>query len=201
MAATNAVLGTYELLEQIITHLPPAQICFARRVSTSWNDIIQRSELVRRSRCMDPIIHPIDAPEYIPQYDPAVRFVYHPFMRAQLDRGRTGYDKVDFCPNGEYPGQSFLIRKTFDPEQFISNPPCSTVLFRGPLELHRASLRVPGGIRVKDYLEARESIVDTLVKYYGEERDRAQGWTRGWVNANQAKADAWDHVRSIYGWQ
>ena len=55
IAARNAVINTYELLENIISHLGVEQIVEARGVSTAWCDIIQRSKTIREKiRCSGP---------------------------------------------------------------------------------------------------------------------------------------------------
>ncbi|KAK3048605.1 hypothetical protein LTR09_010100 [Extremus antarcticus] len=53
--AAETVFNTYELLEHIITFLPPADIGrLSRQVSTVWRDI-SKSLAVRRARVVDPI--------------------------------------------------------------------------------------------------------------------------------------------------
>jgi hypothetical protein len=48
MAATNAVFGTYELLESIILALPPEDIFLAARVCNKWNDIVTSSTAIEK---------------------------------------------------------------------------------------------------------------------------------------------------------
>lgn len=54
MAATQAVLETYELLEKIIVLLPATQIREVKCVSKFWRDLIKRSNPIREARCIRP---------------------------------------------------------------------------------------------------------------------------------------------------
>lgn len=51
MAARDAVLNTCELLEHIISYLPPHQIAPASRVCKTWKTLIDDSAKISRARC------------------------------------------------------------------------------------------------------------------------------------------------------
>ena len=54
MAAQQAVLHTYELVERIIAHLPMLKISNAKLVCKTWKAIGNRSQLVRRAQILTP---------------------------------------------------------------------------------------------------------------------------------------------------
>lgn len=48
MAAAQ-VLATYELLEDILLHLPLRQLLLSQRVNTGFRDVIRRSDKINRA--------------------------------------------------------------------------------------------------------------------------------------------------------
>jgi len=55
MAAAGRVLSTYELLENILLHLPLRQILLSQRISKSFRDLVQRSPNLRRVLFLKPV--------------------------------------------------------------------------------------------------------------------------------------------------
>ncbi|KAK4542575.1 hypothetical protein LTR36_006623 [Oleoguttula mirabilis] len=55
MATCDRVLGTYELLEDILLHLPLKDMLLAQKVSKSWLATISRSLEIQQALCMKPI--------------------------------------------------------------------------------------------------------------------------------------------------
>lgn len=81
MAAAQAVLNTYELLEQILLHLPWKEKFAVQRVSPFWKDLIQRSQILRQRMWIFSPKAPLDAifkdasPTWPPEYsEPLVTF-------------------------------------------------------------------------------------------------------------------------------
>jgi hypothetical protein len=59
MSAAAQVLGTVELVEQILSHLPCADALNARDVSEAWADIIDRSSLLQKCCFLKPSREPM----------------------------------------------------------------------------------------------------------------------------------------------
>ena len=55
MAAADAVLSTYELLENITIYVPAWEIGCLRQVSQSWNQLFKASKRICEARCLKPI--------------------------------------------------------------------------------------------------------------------------------------------------
>lgn len=51
--ASAAVFGTYELLEQILLHLPVKDLLLSQGVAKGWHDMVQRSQGARRALFSD----------------------------------------------------------------------------------------------------------------------------------------------------
>lgn len=62
MAARNAALTTYELLEQIISYLPTQRITIVRSVSKDWLQVVDKSIIVAKARC----VHPVACSDVLP---------------------------------------------------------------------------------------------------------------------------------------
>lgn len=54
MAACNKVFSTYELLEHIITFLPPRHVLKVERVCKTWKAVIEDSIRIAHARCVTP---------------------------------------------------------------------------------------------------------------------------------------------------
>lgn len=51
--ASTAAFGTYELLEQVLLHLPVKDLLLSQRVAKGWRDLVQRSGRIRRALFLD----------------------------------------------------------------------------------------------------------------------------------------------------
>ena len=98
MAAQHAVFDTYELLEQIISHLPAPTIHLsAKLVSKTWNSVISKSSLLQRHAVLTPSPPASKFAEYMdlkntpsfPCYDYGVRIDFHPALsKAVINTGK-----------------------------------------------------------------------------------------------------------------
>lgn len=81
-SSSSTVLGTYGLLEQVLIQLPLKDLFIVQRVATSWKDLIERSEAIRKKMFLmaeGPVLHP-DAASTRLQYSDTMRL--HPALQA-----------------------------------------------------------------------------------------------------------------------
>jgi len=87
MAACQAVLNTYELLENIVKRLPAWQILDVKTINTTWLAVIKRSEDIQyASRCLTPdkceaCERKADHTPMIPLYHKKSPIAFHPALQ------------------------------------------------------------------------------------------------------------------------
>ena len=202
MAATNAVLETYELLEAIILHLSPFDVARAMRVSKTWYSLIQRSSRIHDRRILAPIEKhehrsrnrrhidsradlPVDTSQ-IPIYassESTAGFRYNPNIPWPSGQARQSYEGheymghyINFGPEiAEY---DWRLNKVWD--ELATFPPCQAVALRILREDHYCVVYCRDGVRVKHLREASEGMLETVGSYFGSER-RMRAIVTGWV--------------------
>ncbi|KAF2489963.1 hypothetical protein BU16DRAFT_168194 [Lophium mytilinum] len=60
--AVHAVFATYELLEEILTYLPPREICRAQMVNCTWRDVVRSSLSLQRNAFLVSAFPPVVEP-------------------------------------------------------------------------------------------------------------------------------------------
>lgn len=164
--ACNKVFGIYELLEHIITFLPPRQILTAERVSKTWQAVINDSTRIAHARSIAPtrMLPQGNGPEY-PLYAIGIDLSINPAFTPrssctfyhELNRGETirfkGHTLVVEFPNT-------LLCKKAGLDQFLTSPPVRVldvvVTFNARKkkpDVLKVKLESSTGLRVRD-LEA-----------------------------------------------
>lgn len=154
MAAVRAVFETYELLDAIIAYLPPAEIGRAKRVAKSWNNIITTSKHIWDARCMKPTVKSSERGirAGVLKYDRDIHFTVHPqfHVRRFLRGGFT------------LSGPNDRPEAIMDGQQFLTNPPCTTLYLAIPLDFSKlAKLEVFNGITLDKFYAEKKRIAAT----------------------------------------
>lgn len=195
MAARDAVLNTCELLEHIISYLPPHQIAPASRVCKTWKTLIDDSAKISRARCC---LVPI---RESPRGPGRPYTVYARDSDILFHVGLGGEDKCRFSEraNGDGPGRLTLLeRRKFgfeitresnylerlDAGEFLTSPPVQSLHvglgFCTP-ELGGATwdreVRAVGGVRVGDLLTVAAEVTEQM-----------------------QRMEDWGAVKSVAGW-
>ncbi len=180
--AAAAVFETYELLENIITQLPPKDIRIAQSVSQQWRHLAKRSQSVRIARCLSVVAgsrHPSENESNkdkqqlsnrrfggIHQCSMLVPARVNPFFRRTGERpSTTGFE-------GGFEATHLASTDLGDVRmQYVSEPPISIVylqaIFRTRRSHHRkkknikycwspvaqCSMRVSTGVTIQDVAE------------------------------------------------
>ncbi|PIA97227.1 hypothetical protein CB0940_05962 [Cercospora beticola] len=93
LMTTNALLNTGELLERIISHLPPESLVTLRRVNKTWNHIILTLPVTRRALFLE--AEPLSHEFWV--YDRSSR-VLQPYEPSMLDVYGTAWrDRQSYC--------------------------------------------------------------------------------------------------------
>ena len=142
--AAQTVLGTYELLEQIIAYLPPPNINKVRHVSRRWVEVIKDSKRIRQLRFLAPVME-----VYLPRRSkhwgpvPSYSVPYPITLNTGTWRWYERDDVVSIVIEDELDDDPRLSSKM--EKQFLTNPPCQAVEIRlehvhvesGRPDLHR----------------------------------------------------------------
>jgi len=150
----DRVLHTHELLDLILREIPPEYKINLSRVSTAWND------LVSKHRHIEPIPSSLgldlrDQCAGLPHYTSSITFRINPAVDQDVPSSLE--DATAF--HDEH-GVSVQLGPQLDEEEmkahwneFISDPPITVVSMNMLYSGMSATLRVKGGIRVKDFIE------------------------------------------------
>ena len=144
--AADAVLSTYELLEQILLSVPIRHLCTAKGVCSTWQSVISQSLAIRKKMFLTPTATPL-APHYndekpwAPEYAQTVQFL-PPFSqsvklrrrRCKHDHGAPGNDwavqKIAFVDTASVPKSTPRedngARASFL-DMFLTQPPVTVV--------------------------------------------------------------------------
>lgn len=178
--ASSAVLETYELLELIITHLPPSVINAVRRVAKPWDELVQKSRAIRRHWVAQPT-HFHTPPNYyfrsqlehtnagindkcgaFPIYADVRTLVVNPLFRGHEEDEE---DEEDLDSDDEEDKQDDGFKLMIDlatstreeqlerRRQFLTNPPCTTIALNFQCQTVSVLLRVREGIKIEDLLD------------------------------------------------
>lgn len=71
--AADKVLGTYELVEAIVLHLPPKRIFVLQRVCKTWRDLISQSKVIRVQCFLEANEQPVARANTLPSRWPVYR--------------------------------------------------------------------------------------------------------------------------------
>ena len=170
MAATQAVFDTLELLENIITFVPPKKIQTLERVSKYWRQLINTSPRIRRLRCLKPAFYATDGQ---PIYYPGPCIIVHPSLGYRFDRTSREaiHRKFDICERSA----KRLGRLRGD---YATFPRCQTMLIKlnlYPLDLHQdCVLCVKEGIRIGDMLDVRDNLLLTYKRFILQQHEPLQ---------------------------
>lgn len=78
LTAAGAVFSTYELMEEMLLHLPLPDLFILQRVSSTWQCVAKRSEAIRRKMFLLPRSTPLRPSEGQQHIDPAVCLQLNP---------------------------------------------------------------------------------------------------------------------------
>jgi hypothetical protein len=189
MAATAAVLSTYELLESILLHLPPFSIARATRVSRTWHTLITRSNPIHDALVLAPVQKhspslsdpqhlgqiPVYASPYAPRYNKLI-----PYPSGHAHQSHGGHDYMGHYLNFglEIAEHDWRLAKVWD--EFATVPPCQAIALRILREQHYAVVYVRDGVRVRHLREACDGMVKCVGQYLGRE-SRVRAIVTGWV--------------------
>ncbi|KAK4547195.1 hypothetical protein LTR36_001416 [Oleoguttula mirabilis] len=178
--SAQAVFDTYELLEKIITFLPPSDIGNCRRVGPAWNQLVLRSKAIRRLRALRPLTGPLYGTHTplrlnadIPEYDGRLGIRIHPILSSSPGYRRRNSQLLDvyrsihaFDLPEAWEGGSLQEAQ----DAFATWPPLAamSVVVRSPgsfVRLYQTMtacyVSVIEGIRVKDLVEIRRKVEQT----------------------------------------
>ena len=161
MAATQAVFDTLELLENIITFVPPKKIQTLERVSKYWRQLINTSPRIRRLRCLKPAFYATDGQ---PIYYPGPCITIHPSLGYRFDRTSREaiHRKFDICERSA----KRLSRLRGD---YATFPRCQAMLIK--LDMHFTDLQqdcvlyVKEEIKIGDLLDVRDKLLLTYERF------------------------------------
>jgi hypothetical protein len=202
MAAANAVLRTYELLEAIMLHLPPFDMARAMRVSRTWNSLIESSSRIYDLRILAPedrrkhrhrarshvdnrsddSVNLGQIPVYA-SFESMAGFRYNPnipWPSGQACQSCAGDEYMGYYLNfgPEVTEHDWRLNKVW--KEFATIPPCQAIALRILKEEHYCVVYVRDGVRVKHLREASSGMLETVGTYFGSER-RMRAIITGWV--------------------
>jgi len=134
-SASQNVINTTELLEMILSGLPPVDIYFSRRVCRQWKNIVDLSPSLRHRiwiSTSEPAIRPTASPPYGNKY--GFKFILNPTLeRLKIFTGAESildecYHQHWFC-NIHFPPR-WQIRDAPWRGMQITNPPVKSVFLR-----------------------------------------------------------------------
>ncbi len=151
--AAAAALGTYELLEHILTFLPPRSIETAKRVCKAWKHIIKSSKRVQKAAVLLPMVpsnkflrfqrERLPGNASLPRYDAprATSIRLHPDLAASRDESGAArrFSMTEICKQTSswFGLPPFHRRETLPVKQirkfqsaqdcFATHPPCGVI--------------------------------------------------------------------------
>ena len=169
MAATQAVLNTTELLENIILHQPPTAITSMNVVSKRWNILIKTSKRIHRAHILRPTQQ--EAIYDIPMYEKCSDLQVKPrFGKPDHNlRVKPRFGEPDHIPCRTY--MELCLRITYGELtdcrsrecQFVTSPPCQAIavqLIDFPNHIcEECFVYAKEGVRIRNLLDVTESLV------------------------------------------
>lgn len=194
-SACHAVFGTYELLENIILHVPPAELVSKKRVAKYWNAVICDSKRVRQTYCLAPLRqHNVDVtdvyelmagacglmyprganlelhPSVQPPCSPNVRYKDHRIVRGHQRMYESARGLSIPCMYKSIRGLS--VSSARGGMEYLTRPPCKAVdLFFHALPFDEradviCTLYRADGLRVEDLMIVSEAILRQVDRKY-----------------------------------
>lgn len=173
MAAAQAVLETWELLEMIISYVPVHQIQSLKATSKHWNHLIKNSNPIRRARCVTPVRW--SSKGDVPTYDSGYTIELHPKIKYMI-AARDGNGEGTLCKRFNVDRYSAAILKPHRGE-YATSPRCwALAMCLDDYAMFRSQqlpcvLYVKEGIKVGDILDARKALLKTYSKFLLIETD------------------------------
>lgn len=180
--AAYRTLNIYELLENIILHLPPTDVTRVMRVATSWNTLIKNSTRLQEARVATPISPVKQVPhglakqrpdewafirEFAPEYDASLGVVmripsWTPMIKAPFTCGYYSTFQAKY--------------NTDSKDAWVTLPPCQSMLIRMSTGRDERwyTLGVNTGIRIRDLLDVQSFKSDKLLPSTRQEDLNAQ---------------------------
>lgn len=169
MAACQAVLGTYELLEKIIVNVPPQTIQKAKTVSKAWHTLIKESKAIGRAAVLGPLKHQSKYADYAQAFGLCGVPVYGKEMKINLHPNLCPYPKAVVASpksvEGELSAKFDLRSRVWDgvakrAGDFATKPPCCAIgIFAAGFEgTVRCIVYVRDGVRLRDLLEVSTAL-------------------------------------------
>ena len=168
MAATARALGTYELIENIITCLGHSEdIASARRVCKDWHDVVERSQSIQHAYCVRPSktfypykgTNPFGAPtligDPIPLYETTTAIRLHRLIQRRSIRWET--------KRGDPRVVSFIVSPHLLPDntwagRMMTDPPVTRVLVYDQYSLTPTWIIREHGITLGDLVTAAHGL-------------------------------------------
>lgn len=162
-AARDKALGIYEILEHIISFLPPRKILTVERVSRTWKALIDDSKKITRARCLVPLDSASIGSSTNPIYETGVGVRFHPLLR-QTDTLSVyhNHEPVLLYEHGCSVFRNYSLRRFLDADRstYLTSPPmtslCVDIQFESDAgyACKEQMLSAERGLRFADLLEA-----------------------------------------------
>ncbi len=189
LAASQTLFGIFELVENIIVHLPHPQLVACSRVARLWHTITKESPRVRRliygphaplDKTQPWIGDGSDCKIPVPLYE--VKLDFTPFVKNQFDISKIRFKKTNCCLTMHeltlWASEGSRDKKflTGGLDQFATTPPVQALAIEARLGSHgdvtdkdfACFIFVRGGIRVKDIFEVADAMGRCNVRYGSE---------------------------------
>lgn len=171
--AAQAVFGTYELLEQVLLHLPPTELTRVMRVARSWKDIIEGSSTLHDHRIVLPY-PPTDVsissafedqgvPEYSQYCGLTPSSAFEVSKISWTDAGRARIN-IDLNPQA----RDWLAHRA---HEFATFPPCQRICLGLCYYAVKCTVSAKNGVRIGDILDVSRALVRTCELIAAEDWD------------------------------
>ena len=170
MAAANAVLSTYELLEHIITYLHPVDVARAKSVAKAWHHIIRESPRLHDLRIPAPLdkmgtaIFPLPADSNLAcLYDlgSRLRFVTNLGVRYSSEIPEWNQANGDLRRITEKGSELRFYRRGLRQEvldEYATIPPCQAINLYRAMTGTSCVVYVKDGVKIRHLQKAAESM-------------------------------------------
>lgn len=178
-SASARVLGTYELLEEILCNFSAIDLFVMQGVNTDWHGVIARSESLRKKMFLladGPVMHPSSGvgqldPVYnsTAQPNPFLRFRWEHPLPAILPVGLTdgsvsakgkGHMEVVITPTAREKQQSWR-------DCLLTQPPIAVTAVWTPYEDGPCFVYNPRGITLGDVCDVDERQIESAERHFG----------------------------------
>ncbi|KAF2432867.1 hypothetical protein EJ08DRAFT_677124 [Tothia fuscella] len=128
--ASQQVLTTTELIENILSHLPPVTLYNLRKVNKYWASLIQTSPTLRQNLWLTP-----SGPAITPSHSKSLKrqFTINPVLYSlrifSTDRGGQGYPYLHFVCRLRFPPR-WRTKDAFWRDMQITDPPVKSIFLR-----------------------------------------------------------------------